>query len=993
MLSALLVLLPSGSSAFVGGVSRVPAAPASVGLARPALAARSPLDVSMGVKDRGIPLTGQTLAASLKLRCDTSGADYALFWSPVGDKLKVTGAHIASGSTAKYVEASKAVQLDLNGDGPVATVKRSQEPFWVPEAATSTVLKRRELARQGGINQIAFVPFEGGVVEFGNAKRSVTWAGIPDAPTIPKKELRKAFEELGALYALYWELDGDKFRVAGEYENPRDKKTRMQLRGDGKSFPSLSTEYELSATGDGPIATALNNNEEVVVTFADGCEFTSCASMKRAERAREFSICSIHAVPIVDADGRKRGVLEYGVNSNKVFNDLPMEATLKMQAEGSGAAYAIYWSQDGTSAKAKKTYVTAQYRALMDKAGKKLSFPEVSEGNTFELAGESPVARAMRTRKPIYISDIKAETTDARANIADEYLIDQVAFFPVLGGVMEYGTTRGTGVWNGPDEALIQLIPNEPIEEAFAGGATYAIYWQRDEDKGVYEVAASYEIPKNRLSKAQSDNSYIAASAKLSLPIDAEQKGPIARCSDSLSTVVVADTATAANFRRRELALEWGVGKITCVPLETGVLEFGTVTKDKRETTEGSEYIEATRQYRRSVYMHSEWIKHRSTEQFFDQISSIFESGVLRARYKEIQVVSAFAAFLFAWNIVAGGYTDFDMVKQPPLIPHLPVLQAPLSLFQLTAPTLGLLLVFKTNAAYGRWDNARKVWGSIINKTRSLVRQCNTFMGEDRYPGYGNFRDYRRRVAAETSGFTRCLRTFLRGKEDEENLRVELKGLGFTPEEVNGYMSRANRQVYALQKLGETIRSYGMDGRDRARMDQTLSDLCEDVGACERIFKTPIPLVYTRHTSRFVGLWLALLPLAIWNVDSSWNHMLSIPAVAIITFFLLGVEELGMQIEEPFGILPMEAFCDGSIGAALNEMVLAEDEKRKLEASLEDADPADAAAARAEADKRAAAEAKQIEALASAKVAKAAATDDDEKPGWIKNLVAGSRSN
>merc|ERR1719231_574456 len=106
------------------------------------------------------------------------------------------------------------------------------------------------------------------------------------------------------------------------------------------------------------------------------------------------------------------------------------------------------------------------------------------------------------------------------------------------------------------------------------------------------------------------------------------------------------------------------------------------------------------------------------------------------------------------------------------------------------------------------------------------------------------------------------------------------------------------------------MRVYGMDPRDRSQMDKTLSALCDDVGACERIFKTPIPQVYTRHTSRFVAFWLAILPLAIWGVDQSWNHLVTIPASGLIVFFLLGIEELGMQIEEPFDILPIEAFCD-----------------------------------------------------------------------------------
>ena len=501
----------------------------------------------MDLVDRGVPLTGQTLAASLKLRCDTSGADYAIFWSRIGDSFKVTGTHIASGATAKYVESSKAVTLDANGNGPIATVKRTQEAFWVPSIEDATVLKRRELARQGSIKQIAFVPFEGGVLEFGNAKESVVWDGIPDTPTIPKAELRKAFEELGALYAMYWRLDDDgKFRVAGEYENPRDKKTRLRLRGDGSSFPSISAQYELDGEGDGPIASALRQDEEIVVTFAAGSEYTTSASMKRAERAKEFNIGAIHAVPIIDRDtGRKRGVLEYGVNNNKVFNEVPMDATLKLQTEGSGASYAIYWAQEGGVAKVKKTFISSAYRAALAKAGKKvrawggawsvawggawdcffgggqelslesaplracprllwtasltalvcllcawqLSYPEVSEGLTFEISEESPVARVMRTRQAVYVSDIAESTDDSRSTLGDEYMIEQVAFVPVLGGVIEYGAARGKGVWKDESEALIQLIPNEPIEEAFAAGATYAIYWQRNEAKGVYEVA------------------------------------------------------------------------------------------------------------------------------------------------------------------------------------------------------------------------------------------------------------------------------------------------------------------------------------------------------------------------------------------------------------------------------------------------------------------------------------------------------------------------
>merc|ERR1719398_218188 len=134
--------------------------------------------------------------------------------------------------------------------------------------------------------------------------------------------------------------------------------------------------------------------------------------------------------------------------------------------------------------------------------------------------------------------------------------------------------------------------------------------------------------------------------------------------------------------------------------------------------------------------------------------------------------------------------------------------------------------------------------------------------------------------------------------------------------------------------MGANVREAEIGPMDRARIDTSISTLVDNVGACERIFKSPIPLVYTRHTARFVGLWLGLLPLAIWGADTSWNHLATIPSCAITSFFLLGIEELGLQIEEPFGILPMEAFIDGAIYPALTEAVLTEDKKRALEQTI-----------------------------------------------------------
>merc|ERR1719238_2503894 len=287
-------------------------------------------------------------------------------------------------------------------------------------------------------------------------------------------------------------------------------------------------------------------------------------------------------------------------------------------------------------------------------------------------------------------------------------------------------------------------------------------------------------------------SSFSAESGKRVLDVMGD--GPVARAGKSGCDVVIPDVRKEPGFKRKQLAEEWGVGRMSLIPCATGVLEYGTVTKDKRKTTFGSEFQETARPYRRDVFMHDDWVKHRSVTRGRKSVRTLFQSGVFRARYAEVVSSILIATFAVVWNNVLKRAFAF-----------LPALTLPLTIFTLTAPALGLLLVFRTNTCYGRWDEARKSWGSIINKTRNLVRQANTFF-DDSNPAYGNFRDGRRRIAAETSAFTRCLRCFLRGPSDETNLQRELKELGFAPSEVKGYMTAANKQVYALDQIGTTLR-------------------------------------------------------------------------------------------------------------------------------------------------------------------------------------------
>jgi hypothetical protein len=350
---------------------------------------------------------------------------------------------VAVPAAAGFVAESGKVTLDANGDGAVATTKRTGEAVFVGEFERSKLVVRKEAAYRFGVSQLTLAPFEDGVVEYGNMASSPQWDSIALTPVMPKKVLRKAFEELGAKYALFWQLEGSDLKVKAEYESPSDKKTTGLLRGDGSSFTKISRGLVLDADGTGPVAEALKTNKEVTVTFADGVDQQKCASMKRAAAAQEFGICSITFVPVIDSASGIKGVLEFGTSNLAQMNKVTQDCTLRMQAESVGAGYSIYWRRDGSKAFVEATYTSDSYRTQIKSSSKDLSFAEASSATTFALSGDSPVAEVMRTGTPAFIPDLSSSSKDSRSTVAKDYLVGSVSYVPVLGGVMEYGATGG----------------------------------------------------------------------------------------------------------------------------------------------------------------------------------------------------------------------------------------------------------------------------------------------------------------------------------------------------------------------------------------------------------------------------------------------------------------------------------------------------------------------------------------------------------------------
>jgi hypothetical protein len=105
-------------------------------------------------------------------------------------------------------------------------------------------------------------------------------------------------------------------------------------------------------------------------------------------------------------------------------------------------------------------------------------------------------------------------------------------------------------------------------------------------------------------------------------------------------------------------------------------------------------YGEESRRYRRTVYSHDDWVKHRAPDRFLRNIVSSVTSGIYKNIQNEVAFVTSIATFVVLWNAMVGGYTDFEGVKQAGLLEGTtaPTLTLPMGPFTLSSASLGLLL-------------------------------------------------------------------------------------------------------------------------------------------------------------------------------------------------------------------------------------------------------------------------------------------------------------
>ncbi|HTQ39467.1 MAG TPA: bestrophin family ion channel, partial [Pirellulales bacterium] len=209
--------------------------------------------------------------------------------------------------------------------------------------------------------------------------------------------------------------------------------------------------------------------------------------------------------------------------------------------------------------------------------------------------------------------------------------------------------------------------------------------------------------------------------------------------------------------------------------------------------------------------------------------------------------------------------------------------------YEIAGGLLGLLLVLRTNAGYDRWWEGRKLWGGIVNQSRNLVITALSYGPAD--PAW------RQQFVRWASAFSAASRASLRGQRNDPQIAA-LVG----PEAAAQIAAADHAPSFVALQLGaflqDAAEKHGMDGFAFLQADRERALLIDHLGACERILKSPLPLVYSIEIRRFVMLFLVTLPFALLHkVADIWL----IPIITMLVAYpLTALDQMGIELQNPF---------------------------------------------------------------------------------------------
>lgn len=266
-------------------------------------------------------------------------------------------------------------------------------------------------------------------------------------------------------------------------------------------------------------------------------------------------------------------------------------------------------------------------------------------------------------------------------------------------------------------------------------------------------------------------------------------------------------------------------------------------------------------------------MKYYNNKHFFKILFSLHQSDTMKILFPSLVGIA-----LYSWGIY---YLEIEYLKltEKSDIKNINLLHS------LLAFVLSLLLVFRTNTAYDRWWEGRKLWGKLVNDSRNFAIKLNAIL----LPQDMDNRDFfKHHIAFFPHVLSRHLSeesTKLALDKDYSKIEENLKH--HAPMEL---ISTLTQKVAALNREGK------IKNEELIFLDTQLSGFLDVCGGCERIKNTPIPFSYSSFLKKFIVLYALALPIA-YVTTIGW---MMIPLTVFVFYVLMSLEVIAEEIEDPF---------------------------------------------------------------------------------------------
>ncbi len=222
----------------------------------------------------------------------------------------------------------------------------------------------------------------------------------------------------------------------------------------------------------------------------------------------------------------------------------------------------------------------------------------------------------------------------------------------------------------------------------------------------------------------------------------------------------------------------------------------------------------------------------------------------------------------------------------------------------LLGSALVVLISFRNSSAYNRWWEARTLWGSMVNSSRSFARQVLTLIDDNGATNPVKTVLLRRHVA-----YVRCLSVALRGERCTDEVEAFVSSGEFARRHTtHNFANDLLNGSAAL--LAREYQSGRLDSIRLARIESTLVDLSNAQGGLERIANTPLPYPYVYFPRLFLSVFCLIVPIGLVETLGWFTPLAS----TVVGFMLLSVERVGSDLQSPFQRseheIQMDSICE-----------------------------------------------------------------------------------